>query len=365
MVSPRPFSTSTLQLVPLFFPGVPGISTSRWLTDEAAPPPSVIYNPGDTPLTWGDACAQYPPRATALLPGHRTLVVVGWQSPVDATIAVSGGVADLCIGDEDAIRWSIVGPRGQVASGELVEGGSQRFADGAGGEALDSIAVVRGDFLYLVVNSGAGAASDVTLVEWEIEGPHVFVRVAGPPSGRPLQNHTFTATVTGTVSYPVTYTWRASGLPSFTRTVASAQDTFAFAWPTDGAQVVTVTASMVTGKATATRPFLVGRLPEQVTVEGPSTVFLNERTGYTATVRPADVAFPLTYTWSATGQPPYSARDDQPVHAVSIQWEAVGPQVITVTAANTIGVAVATKSVTVVGPTYLPIVRGLPEPSRP
>ena len=97
----------------------------------------------------------WPPRAIAVHPHPNKVVIVGWQSPIEGRVTVSGELNDLHAGCGDGLFWFINRFDGQasstLASGSITNAGSQAFQTGAGGRRLAGLEVSRGDFLYLVI----------------------------------------------------------------------------------------------------------------------------------------------------------------------------------------------------------------------
>lgn len=86
--------------------------------------------------------------------------------------------------------------------------------------------------------------------------PPAAVAISGDASGTLAIPATFTATVeplTSTLilpmTFPLTYTWEASGLPSQIHVISEMLDTATFTWTRAGAQTVTVTVQGPCGDA--------------------------------------------------------------------------------------------------------------------
>jgi plastocyanin len=100
--------------------------------------------------------------------------------------------------------------------------------------------------------------------------------------------------------------------------------------------------------------------PTEVDVTGPSEGAAVLPQPFTATVNPITATQPITYIWQATGQTTLTRTDKGLSDTLAFTWPAfdVGPQMITVTAANDLGSVNATHAITIVPPSnvYLPLV---------
>ena len=97
----------------------------------------------------------WPSREILIQPHPNKVVIVGWQSPIEGPVTVSGELEDMHTSCGEGILWFINHFDGQtsttVASGSVANGGSQAFQTGFGGRSLAGLEVSRGDFLYLVI----------------------------------------------------------------------------------------------------------------------------------------------------------------------------------------------------------------------
>ena len=98
----------------------------------------------------------WPPGVVQFHPLPNAFAAVGWKSPFDGAVTVTGGVNDLDNSCGNGILWFIDRFDGftntTLASGSIPEGGSQNFQDGAGSVSLASVTVNEGDFLYFLVD---------------------------------------------------------------------------------------------------------------------------------------------------------------------------------------------------------------------
>jgi hypothetical protein len=110
-----------------------------------------------------------PPRSVAVHPGPAGGVAVAWQSPVRATVKVTGRAADLDPNGGDGVAWRVErragdGTRHGLASGDIPNGGAAAFGQAALGR-LAAVEVNAGDRIELVVLPKANHTCDTTLVE--------------------------------------------------------------------------------------------------------------------------------------------------------------------------------------------------------
>ena len=116
-----------------------------------------INNTGTTQIVQGTV---WPPGVVLIQPLPDKFAVVGWQSPVKGTVTVSGGVKDLNEICGNGISWFIDHFDGStndtLASGSIIDGGSEYFQDGIGGHRLTNVRVDPGDFLYFIVDPAQG-----------------------------------------------------------------------------------------------------------------------------------------------------------------------------------------------------------------
>ena len=114
-----------------------------------------------------------PARSVAMHPARTGDVAVGWCSPIQGRVSVTGKVA---MGDSkggNGVEWSVTREdkaKWQVLSrGAIDTGGSQAIPADAGVKKLAEIAVDAGDTLSLVVGAkGGNHICDTTLVEFQI-----------------------------------------------------------------------------------------------------------------------------------------------------------------------------------------------------
>jgi hypothetical protein len=143
--------------------GKPGVH--GWLAQPE--PPSLVVNTTAKPvqiLTF-----RLPPHSVAVHPGPDRGVAVSWKSPIRGTVRVRGGVSDADPVAGDGIAWVLdqrtPGGARQLASGYIPNGGSQRFSQGEGADALTAVKVNVGDRIDLLVLPRENYSCDTTVVE--------------------------------------------------------------------------------------------------------------------------------------------------------------------------------------------------------
>ena len=97
------------------------------------------------------------------------------------------------------------------------------------------------------------------------------------------------------------------------------------------AQPISEPSSMIVATAPLSTPC---HAPTSVTLTAPFTTVVGFSTALTATADPVTTTLPLTYTWSATGQPPRVQSAGTLSDTQSYVWETPGQVTVTVAAAN-------------------------------
>jgi plastocyanin len=92
--------------------------------------------------------------------------------------------------------------------------------------------------------------------------------------------------------------------------------------------------------------------PVELSVAGPISGAAALAQTFTASVSPITATQPITYIWAATGQTTVTRTDKGLNDTFVFTWPApaIGPQMITVTAVNSVGSASATHAITIVAP---------------
>lgn len=130
------------------------------------------------------------------------------------------------------------------------------------------------------------------------------VHISGPTDGKSTTPYTFTTTISPTyASQPIAYTWAPT--PTTQRS-----DSATYAWNEGGVYTITVTATNKHGSITNTHNITIANQLSAVTITGPGVGLINTTHTYTATITPAVVNEPVSYTWTpepASGQGTVSA----------------------------------------------------------
>lgn len=104
----------------------------------------------------------------------------------------------------------------------------------------------------------------------------------------------------------------------------------------------------------------LSQAPQDLTIEGPETVSINQSYTFTATVSPSDATTPFTYTWKTSDDGAkviHTGGDTSDV--ASLEWDTPGTQVLTVTATNGIDSVVASHTISVAIPVTSLRIQGL------
>ncbi len=129
--------------------------------------PSVTANTTAEPLKL--LTFTLPPRSISVHPGPTSGVVVGWTSPINGKVRISGFLSDGDPAGGDGVGWAIDLRKGQgrreLASGDLPNNGAQALAQGQSGDNLAAVAVEPGDRIELVVLPKNGHTCDTTRVD--------------------------------------------------------------------------------------------------------------------------------------------------------------------------------------------------------
>jgi hypothetical protein len=206
----------------------------------------------------GMGCAPYqvlPSHGAFAHPGPSNVVAYGWTSPVSGTVLVSGSVADADCGGGNGINWYVDSGAVDVASGSLLNCGSQPFPS----DLL--VPVHTGDVLYFVIDpkgeySYDQTQLDVTIQQTDTTAPIIEGSVTPAPNAN------------GWNDTPVTVAFTCTDADSG---VASCPSSTVL--PDDGAdQTVTGTAFDGVGNQASTTvgPIDIDQAPPIVTVSVPA-----------------------------------------------------------------------------------------------
>jgi hypothetical protein len=105
---------------------------------------------------------EIPPDVINAHPGIQQLAIAGWRSPISGSVSISGFVNDLNVDCGDGILWAIDKGTTNLAAGFIINGGSQEFRNGTGGESLAAVPVNEGDFIYFVIHPNYSHVCDST-----------------------------------------------------------------------------------------------------------------------------------------------------------------------------------------------------------
>jgi len=126
--------------------------------------PYILANPSDQTVRIPGTLA---PRSIAVLPSVKRQAGVGWRSPGVDVLRIEGMVIDAYHGCGNGVRWSLELRRGQtrqaLASGK-VSGGQAKVGP------IDSVAVLPGDLLSLLISSNGDQGCDLTALELVLTG---------------------------------------------------------------------------------------------------------------------------------------------------------------------------------------------------
>ncbi len=190
--------------------------------------------------------------------------------------------------------------------------------------------------VVVTVNNACSSASDVhNIVISAVCNAVGTVNLTGPAMGRDNASYTFGAAVTPpTTTFPITYTWQATGQSPVTHTVNNLNDAVNFVWSNSGSQAVNVTARNACGAANDTHFISICYGLNSITLNGAPTGTVATDHTFTATIAPSTATMPITYTWRATDQTPVIHVINGTNDAVVFNWLNAGSKVITVTAVN-------------------------------
>ncbi|MFL5245470.1 MAG: PSD1 and planctomycete cytochrome C domain-containing protein [Gemmataceae bacterium] len=146
--------------------GQQGVSGWKGPTDC----PSVLVNSTDKEVKL--LTFTLPAHSFAMHPGPSNGVVLGWKSPVDATVKISGRLVDADPNGGDGVAWILdhrrAGEVHELASGDLPNAGAQKLSEGNLAHALDSVEIKAGERLELLVLPKANHICDTTTIEFTI-----------------------------------------------------------------------------------------------------------------------------------------------------------------------------------------------------
>ncbi len=149
-----------LQQVQGNFQQMPGL----YSRNDADPTPSAVGNTTDAEVKY--STITQPGHSLVVHPSPDEGVGVGWRAPIDASVTLSGHLADADGNCGDGVHWSIVygesGVETVLAEGQFENGGRSSI------ELQTSVAVSRGGQLRLTVSPGGDYTCDTTEVALRI-----------------------------------------------------------------------------------------------------------------------------------------------------------------------------------------------------
>jgi hypothetical protein len=128
--------------------------------------PSVGFNAtGSTQRLWGE----WPPKTVFAHPAPSKMAILGWRSPINGWIRITGSVTDKDSGGGDGINWYVEKGETSLTAGYFDNGGRQEFEGALGSEGLARVAVNEGDFIYLLIHPRGRYEYDSTFIDLTIE----------------------------------------------------------------------------------------------------------------------------------------------------------------------------------------------------
>ncbi|MEZ4641765.1 MAG: PKD domain-containing protein [Chloroflexota bacterium] len=129
---------------------------------------------------------------------------------------------------------------------------------------------------------------------WSTPLSDVFL--SGPAVGTMNVPHVFTATIFPlAATQPITFVWRATGVPQVVTQTGALTGTAVFVWPTPGIQVITVTVSNPFNTVVATQTVLVDEVITGLVVTTDQPTILGMPTTFTATLAAGSN---VSYNWA-------------------------------------------------------------------
>jgi hypothetical protein len=311
---------SAYALLSLFNANVQNLGLQGWYRNSDAPP-SLLFNPLDTPALL-DGNTVVLPHSIDVHPGASDLVMVGWHSPIQGRIAITGTATDINPSPMfgDGVLWFIDKGPTNLASGVVPEGGTQIFRSGTGGSNLTNVEVHMGDFVYFIVHRNGSYYADSTRLVVSIrpvyQSDTSTVLTASPNPSVYGQSVTFMATVTSTLGTPTgVVTFTSDSAVPVTRTLSAGLAAYTSASLSVGTHAITATYSGDANFAPSTSPVLNQVVNKASTstflASSPNPSRLGRTITFTATVTSAggkptgdvtfavDSAAPVTRTLSA------------------------------------------------------------------
>ena len=261
------------------FGGVSGINT--WYPSDSQQFPLVGKNTSGSAQSYG--WTLWGANQVWIHPWYTELAVVGWVSPLDGYVKVSGNVQDICVNYVDGINWYLDRNTTSLAYGNIGNGGTQYFEQGTGGGNLNTVQVSIGDVIYLAIDPMSDAGCDSTGVNFQ-------VGVTNAPTSTPTNSPTFTLTPSKTPTSTITLT--PSRTPTATRTPTITRTPTRTYTPSK-----TPTASRT---FTPTITFTPSKTPTASRTFTPTITFTPSKTSTPSATSTSTVTFTPTVTFTST-----------------------------------------------------------------
>ncbi|NJL03380.1 MAG: PKD domain-containing protein [Chloroflexaceae bacterium] len=202
-------------------------------------------------------------------------------------------------------------------------------------------------------NAAGGVVSNTVSIAIGTPPPPVIavqaIGLSGNSEGLTDTAYPFTAAVAPSdATFPITYTWTATGQPAQTLVLDSPTAVLSYTWDTAGTKQVRVRATNAAGGVVSnTVSIAIGTPPppviavQAIGLSGNSEGLTDTAYPFTATVAPSDATLPITYTWTATGQPAQTLVLNSPTAVLSYTWDTAGTKQVRVQVTNAAGVVVS------------------------
>ncbi len=113
--------------------------------------------------------AMHPTKSIAVHPWEdKSPILIGWKSPVQGVVDISGFVRDLDTVGGDGILWLIKKENQELASGSILNMGQQPFLNGNGSENLRNVYVNKNEFIYFIIHPNENDLYDTTQIDIQI-----------------------------------------------------------------------------------------------------------------------------------------------------------------------------------------------------
>jgi hypothetical protein len=161
-------------LLPNFYADADHISgLQAWMGDETengyhVSSPIVAINTTDT-IQHPSGTVTFLPHTVNFHPAPYRLVIVGWRSPIEGTVKITGSMSDMDNQCGDGIGWYIDQNSTNLVTGNLANGATQNFLSVGTGSPLKNITITKGDFIYFIIHPKGDYICDSTRLDVSIE----------------------------------------------------------------------------------------------------------------------------------------------------------------------------------------------------